>query len=109
MLFRSIFPKAIAPFEVAIVPIGMKKNAAVKEAAEKLYAELQAAGIDVLLDDRDERPGVMFADMELIGVPQRLVVGDRGLKQGQVEYQGRRDAAATNIALGEAITRVKHA
>jgi prolyl-tRNA synthetase len=102
-----IFPASIAPFDVAIVPMAMRKNAAVKEAAEKLYAELTAAGFDVLLDDRDERAGVMFADMELIGIPQRIVVGDRGLKQGQVEYQGRRDTAATSIALQDVKNHLK--
>ena len=77
------------------------------EAAEKLYAELTAAGIEVLLDDRDERPGVMFADMELIGIPHRIVVGDRGLKQGQFEYQGRRDKAAQPIAVDNAADTIK--
>jgi prolyl-tRNA synthetase len=102
-----IFPRAIAPFDVAIVPIGMKKSVAVKEAVENMYAELGTAGIDVLLDDRDERPGVMFADMELIGIPLRIVVGERGLKQGQVECQMRTDKAATNVDLKDVINRVK--
>jgi prolyl-tRNA synthetase len=102
-----IFPAAIAPFEVAICPIGIKKSEAVKAAAEKLYSEFQAAGIDVLLDDRDERPGVMFADMELIGIPHRLTIGDRGLKEGKIEYQGRRDSAATTIAPEEALALLK--
>ena len=84
-------PVAMAPFQVAITPIGMKKSDAVRQATEIMYAEFVAAGIEVLLDDRDERPGVMFADMELIGIPHRIVVGDRGLKDGTVEYQGRRD------------------
>ncbi|MGQ0524786.1 MAG: proline--tRNA ligase [Betaproteobacteria bacterium] len=97
-----IFPRTMAPFEVAIVPIGFGKSALVKETAEKLHDALQAAGVAVLLDDRDERPGVMFADMELIGVPHRVVIGERGLKQGTVEYQGRRDKAAQNIALQDA-------
>jgi prolyl-tRNA synthetase len=97
------FPDAIAPFRVAIVPIGMKKSDIVREAAESLYAKLMEAGIDVLLDDRDERPGVMFADMELIGIPHRIVVGERGLQAGQVEYQGRREAAAKSIPLLEAV------
>jgi prolyl-tRNA synthetase len=92
-------PAAIAPFQVAIVPIGMKKSEAVRNAVEHLYGELQAAGIEVLLDDRDERPGVMFADMELIGIPHRIVIGERGLKEGMVEYQGRRDQEAQTIAL----------
>jgi len=102
-----IFPRAIAPFDVAIVPIGMKKSAQVKEAVEKMYAELTEAGIDVLLDDRDERPGVMFADMELIGVPLRIVVGERGLKQDQVECQRRTEKTAVNVDLKEIISRVK--
>ena len=96
-----IWPQPIAPFELAIVPIGMAKSAAVRDATEKLYAELSAAGIDVLLDDRDERPGVMFADMELIGIPHRIVIGERGLKQRQIEYQGRRDKSAQSIALDD--------
>ncbi len=87
-------PAGMAPFQVAIAPIGFKKSEAVRDAAEQLYAELTAAGVEVLLDDRDERPGVMFADLELIGIPHRIVIGDRGLKEGNVEYQGRHDAAA---------------
>jgi prolyl-tRNA synthetase len=102
-----VFPAAIAPFELAIVPIGMKKSAAVKQAAETLYAQAQAAGIDVLLDDRDERPGVMFAETELMGIPHRIVVGERGLKEGKLEYQGRRDQAATAIEAGTALDLVK--
>ncbi|MDR0736663.1 MAG: proline--tRNA ligase [Zoogloeaceae bacterium] len=89
-----IFPAAIAPFQIAIVPMGYHKNEAVKAAADQLYAELSAAGFEVLLDDRDERPGVMFADMELIGIPGRIVVGERGLKEGSLEWKGRRDDAA---------------
>ena len=92
-------PAAIAPFQVALVPIGMNKSESVRAAAEQLYAELKASGIEVLFDDRDERPGVMFADMELIGIPHRLVIGDRGLKEGMIEYQGRRDDAALSIPL----------
>lgn len=92
-----IFPAAIAPFEVVIVPMGYAKSAAVKEAADKLLSDLLAAGIDAILDDRDERPGVMFADWELIGVPHRVVVGDRGLKEGKLEYKGRTDAEATML------------
>ena len=96
-----VLPASIAPFTLAICPIGADRSAAVKEAAEKLYADCMAAGIDVLLDDRGERPGAMFADMELIGIPHRITIGDRGLKEGKVEYQGRRDAAATAVAIGE--------
>jgi prolyl-tRNA synthetase len=102
-----IFPAAIAPFELAIVPIGMKKSEAVRTAAEDLYAKAQAAGIDVLLDDRDERPGVMFAESELIGIPHRIVVGERGLKEGKLEYQGRRDPSATAVPLNGAVAHVK--
>jgi prolyl-tRNA synthetase len=98
-----VFPQAIAPFELAIVPLGLKRSDAVREAAESLYNEMVAAGIDVVLDDRDERPGVMFADMELIGVPHRVVVSDRGLKEGMLEYQGRTDASGTKIAQIEAV------
>lgn len=102
-------PVAMAPFQVAIAPIGMKKSDAVRQAAEKLYAEFNAAGIEILLDDRDERPGVMFADLELIGIPHRIVIGDRGLKEGKVEYQGRRDAEARAIDLQEAFKVVQSA
>ncbi len=102
-----IFPRAIAPFELALAPIGLGKSAQVRETAERLYRELQQAGLDVLLDDRDERPGVMFADLELMGIPHRLVVGERGLKTGQLEYQGRRDAKATTIALQDILNYVK--
>ena len=84
-----VLPSAMAPFQVAIVPIGAGKSAEVRAAAEKLHDELSAAGIDTLLDDRDERPGIMFADMDLIGIPHRIVVGDRGLKVGEFEYKGR--------------------
>lgn len=97
-----LFPQSIAPFELAIVPLGLKRSDAVREAAEALYTEMAAAGIDVVLDDRDERPGVMFADMELVGVPHRVVVSDRGLKEGMLEYQGRTDATGTKIAQVEA-------
>lgn len=101
-----MFPRAIAPFDVAIVPIGYHKSADVKAATDTLYAQLTAQGLDVVLDDRDGRPGVLFADMDLIGVPHRLVIGDRGLKQGQAEYKGRRDAEASNIALDAAAGHV---
>ncbi|MDQ5960519.1 MAG: prolyl-tRNA synthetase, partial [Pseudomonadota bacterium] len=96
-----IFPAAIAPFEVCIVPMGYTKSEAVKTAADQLYADLRTAGIDVVLDDRNERPGVMFADMELIGVPHRVVVGERGLNEGKLEYKGRNDAEAQMIAAGD--------
>ena len=102
-----IWPDAIAPFTVAICPIGYDRSADVKAAADALHDELQAVGIDVILDDRGERPGAMFADWELIGVPHRVVLSDRGLKEGQLEYQGRRDAAATKVATGEVAAFVK--
>jgi prolyl-tRNA synthetase len=97
-----IWPEAIAPFEVVICPMGYDRSDAVREQADKLYATLQAQGIDVILDDRGERPGVMFADWELIGVPHRIVIGDRGLKEGKLEYQGRRDTEATLLPVDEA-------
>ena len=92
-----IWPAAMAPFQVAVLPIGASRSAAVREAAETLYQELQAAGIEVVLDDRDARPGVMFADMELIGIPHRLVISERHLAAGQVEYRGRCDSAPTML------------
>lgn len=92
-----VWPLSIAPFEVVLCPMGMDKSEAVKQQAEKLYAELLAAGVDVILDDRGERPGAMFADWELIGVPHRVVIGDRGLKDGNLEYQGRRDKEASVV------------
>ena len=92
-----IWPDAIAPFTVVICPIGMDRSAEVKAAATRLHDELEAAGVDVLLDDRGERPGAMFADWELIGVPHRVVISDRGLKEGQLEYQHRRDTTATKV------------
>ena len=96
-----IFPAGIAPFAVAIVPMNYAKSEAVRAAAGALHAELLAAGIDAILDDRDERPGSMFADWELIGIPHRVVVGERGLKEGKLEYKGRRDAEATMVDVGE--------
>jgi prolyl-tRNA synthetase len=96
-----VWPQNIAPFELVICPVGYRKSQAVREAADKLYDELCAAGVDVILDDRDERPGAMFADWELIGVPHRVVFGDRGLKEGAAEYQGRRDAAAEKVPVAE--------
>ena len=102
-----IFPPAMAPFDVAIVPIGMGKSERVREAAEQLHAELSTAGVEVLLDDRDARPGMMFADMELIGIPHRIVVGERGLKEGNIEYQGRRDDKAQAVPSTEAVEFLK--
>jgi prolyl-tRNA synthetase len=102
-----VWPQTMAPFQVALAPIGPSRSELVRETAESLYAELTAAGFDVLLDDRDERPGVMFADLELIGIPHRIVIGERGLKEGNVEYQGRRDEKATAWPLQEAAERLK--
>ena len=92
-----IWPDAIAPFTVVICPVGMDRSQPVRQAAESLYAQLLAAGVDVILDDRGERPGAMFADWELIGVPHRITIGERGLKEGLLEYQHRRDSAATQV------------
>ncbi|SDG47997.1 prolyl-tRNA synthetase [Onishia taeanensis] len=91
------WPDALAPFEVAMVPMNAHKSERVRETAERLYNELKAQGIDVLLDDRDIRPGVKFADQELIGIPHRLVIGDRSLDKGELEYKGRRDDEATMV------------
>ena len=102
-----VWPGSIAPFEVVLCPMGYDRSAAVKEETDKLYAALQAAGVDVIVDDRGERPGVMFADWELIGVPHRVVVGERGLKEGSLEYQGRRDAAATPVALADMVDFIR--
>jgi len=96
-----IWPVSIAPFEVVLCPMGYDRSEMVKAETDRLYAALQAAGVDVIVDDRGERPGVMFADWELIGVPHRVVIGERGLKEGSLEYQGRRDTAATPVALAD--------
>jgi len=102
-----VWPVALAPFTVVLCPIGYDRSPAVQAAADALHADLVAAGVDVMLDDRGERPGAMFADWELVGVPHRVVISDRGLKEGQVEYQGRRDAQATVLALAEVVARLK--
>ena len=102
-----VWPDAIAPFTVVICPLGADRSDAVKTAADELYASLLAAGVDVILDDRGERPGAMFADWELIGVPHRVTIGDRGLKEGMFEYQHRRDAAATKVPAAEALAFVR--
>jgi prolyl-tRNA synthetase len=96
-----IWPDALAPFTVVVCPISPDRFPEVKAASGKLYDDLLAAGVDVILDDRNERPGAMFADWELIGVPHRITVGDRALKEGQVEYQHRRDAVATKVAVAD--------
>jgi len=102
-----VWPDAIAPFEVVLCPMGMDRSEAVKEQTEKLYQELLALGVDVIVDDRGLRPGAMFADWELIGVPHRVVIGERGLKEGNLEYLGRRDEAASNVALPEMVAFIK--
>ena len=98
-----IWPDAIAPFRVVVVPLNASKSPRVRETADKLYSELLALGVDVLLDDRDERPGVKFADSELIGIPHRVVVGDRGLEAGKLEYRQRRAEAAEEFPAGDAL------
>ena len=97
-----IWPDALAPFTVAITPVGYRKSEAVRQAADHLYEELRATGVDVLLDDRDERPGVMFAEMELIGIPHRLTIGERALKSGEFEYFDRRTQQTSTVPLTEA-------
>jgi prolyl-tRNA synthetase len=98
-----VWPTSLAPFEVCIVPIGYHKSDDVRQACDRLYSELRGKGFEVLLDDRNERPGVMFADMDLIGIPHRIVIGDRGLKNGQAEYKHRRDAESTDVAIDSVI------
>ncbi|MBC6675448.1 proline--tRNA ligase [Acinetobacter johnsonii] len=101
-----IWPAAIAPFEVAIVPMNAHKSPRSLEAAEALYAELTTAGYDVLLDDRNERPGVKFSDLELTGIPHRIVIGEKGLDAGTFEYKGRRDAESVNISKDELLAKI---
>ena len=101
-----IWPAAMAPFSLVVCPIGMDRSEAVREAAESLYASLKQRGVDVLLDDRGERPGAMFADWELVGVPHRVVISDRGLKEGRLEYQGRRDREPTSLSSTELLQRI---
>ena len=98
-----IWPQALAPFDIALLPMNMHSSPKVMEKAEQLYAELKAAGFDVLFDDRKARPGVMFADMELIGIPHRIVVSDKGLDAGTLEYKGRKDGGNQHIAIGEIV------
>jgi len=105
--YGIIWPDALAPFQVAIVPMNMHKSEEVKEAAEKLYAELTAMGIEVLFDDRKERPGVMFSDMELIGIPHTIVIGDRSMKEGNFEYKNRRNGEKTAVAMADIVEHVK--
>jgi len=102
-----IFPVPIAPFDVCIVPIGYQKNAAVRAATDRLYGDLANSGIDVLLDDREERPGVLFADMDLIGIPHRVVLGERGLAAGNAEYKARRDEKGSDVPLGDLVPFIR--
>ncbi|MFU8925512.1 proline--tRNA ligase [Acinetobacter puyangensis] len=102
-----IFPQTIAPFEIAIVPMNAHKSPATLQVAEELYAELSAKGFDVLLDDRNERPGVKFSDLELTGIPHRIVIGDKGLVAGTFEYKGRRDAESVNLSKDELFEKLK--
>lgn len=102
-----IWPEPIAPFQVVLVPMGMQKSERVREVADRLYAELTAAGIEVLYDDRDARPGVKFADAELLGIPHRLVVGERGLEAGKLEYRGRRDTESQEFPLDDALSFIR--
>jgi prolyl-tRNA synthetase len=102
-----LWPPPMAPFRIAIAPVGYGKSAQVKALADRLHDELAAAGVEVLLDDRDERPGVMFADLELIGIPHRITIGERGLKQGQVEYVSRREGTPRMIAADQALEFAK--
>jgi len=102
-----VWPDAIAPFELVLCPMGYDRSELVKAETDRLYAELQAAGIDVIVDDRGLRPGAMFADWELVGVPHRVVIGERGLKEGNLEYQGRRDAEASAVPAADMVSFVK--
>ncbi|MFL6636666.1 MAG: proline--tRNA ligase [Massilia sp.] len=102
-----IWPDAIAPFELVLCPMGYDRSDLVKTETDRLYAELQAAGVDVIVDDRGLRPGAMFADWELVGVPHRVVIGERGLKEGNLEYQGRRDAEATAVPAADMVGFIK--
>ncbi len=102
-----IWPEPLAPFDVVLVPINMHRSDAVRDAAEALYEELTGLGFDVLFDDRDVRPGVKFADAELIGIPHRLVVGERGLEVNELEYRHRRDEESRNLKREEALNLLK--
>ena len=102
-----LFPAPIAPFEVCLVPIGYQKSTAVREATDRLYQDLVQAGVDVLLDDREERPGVLFADMDLIGIPHRVVLGERGLAAGNAEYKARRDDKGSDVPLADIVPFIR--
>ena len=102
-----IWPEPIAPFQVVLVPLNQHKSPRVREVADRLYAELTEAGIEVLYDDRDARPGVKFADAELLGIPHRIVVGERGLEAGKLEYRGRCDAQSTEFAADDVVAFIR--
>ena len=102
-----IWPAPLAPFDVCIVPIGLRKSERVRQAAETLHEDLQLAGFEVLLDDRDERPGVMFSEMDLIGIPHRIVVGDRGLEKGNVEYRKRGASESVDYPLTDLVETLR--
>jgi prolyl-tRNA synthetase len=102
-----IWPQAIAPFQVVLVPINYQKSTRVQQAADALYGDFTAAGIDVLLDDRDARPGVKFADSELMGIPHRIVIGERGLDAGTLEYRDRRSAESTDISATDPVGYIR--
>ncbi|MCK4870127.1 MAG: proline--tRNA ligase [Gammaproteobacteria bacterium] len=104
--YGIIWPEIMAPFKVAILPMNMHKSYRVKELAEKLYTELQAKGIEVLLDDRKERAGVLFADMELIGIPHQIIIGERGIDNGTVEYKLRSEKEKQNISIEEIVAKI---
>ncbi len=102
-----IWPEPLAPFHVSLIPINLQKSERVREVAERLYAELEAAGVEVLFDDRDARPGVKFADDELLGIPHRLVVGDKGLERGVIEYKARSGGASAEVPLDSVLSFVR--
>ena len=103
-----IWPEAIAPYQVILVPINYQKSLRVQETADALYQQFNAAGIDVLLDDRDARPGVKFADSELMGIPHRIVIGERGLAAGNLEYRHRRESESTEIPMEDPVGYIRH-
>jgi len=102
-----IWPEPIAPFQVVLVALNPQKSDRVRETSERLYAELLADGVEVLYDDRDARPGVKFADAELFGIPHRVVVGERGIDAGRLEYRGRRDTESQDFALDDALAFIR--
>jgi prolyl-tRNA synthetase len=103
-----LWPAAIAPFQVVLVPINYQKSAKVQETTDALYRDFNAAGIDVLLDDRDARPGVKFADSELLGIPHRIVIGERSLAAGNLEYRNRRETESTEISASDPVGYIRH-